>query len=127
MLKTDLFNSTESKPHFINDRCFGEDLLAWIVAGFPIANFVFDEPFQEDWGWATLARRENEVFSMGVGILDESIGKVPAEWMVAVEKKRRFIKFGAKKSPHLSLLADTVEKVLRGDERVTDVSRSLET
>ncbi len=126
-LKTDLFNSTESKAHFINERCFGEDLIAWIIDNFPAGDFVLDEPFQEDWGWATLARRGSETFLIGVGILDESIGEVPAEWMVIVEKMRRFMLFGSKTSPNLILLTETVEAVLRGNDRIIDVRRSIET
>ena len=44
-----LFNSSDIKPHFINDRCFGEDLVSWLIKKFPDSPFVFDDPFQEDW------------------------------------------------------------------------------
>ena len=124
--ETDLFNSTESKPHFINDRCFGEDLITWIIARFSDKAFVLDEPFQEDWGWATLARPENETFLVGVGIMDESIGEVPAEWMIVIEKMRRFLIFGSKKSPNLGVLTDSVEKLLQAVNRITDVRRTIE-
>lgn len=124
--ESDLFNSTESKPNFINDRCFGEDLIAWMIANFSDNDFILDEPFQEDWGWATLARRGNETFVIGAGIMDESIANVPAEWMITIEKMRRFMIFGSKKSPNLVLLTDSVEKVLRTEDRITDIRRSIE-
>lgn len=124
--ETDLFNSTESKPHFINDRCFGEDLIAWLIANFSDHTFVLDEPFQEDWGWATLARRGKETFLIGAGIMDESIGTAPAEWIIIVEKMRRFMIFGSKKFANLAVLSDSIEKTLQGEDRINDIRRSIE-
>lgn len=77
-------------------------------------------------GWATLARRDGETFLVGVGIMDESIGKTPAEWMVIVDKMRRFVIFGSKKSPNLDVLADQIESALRQNEGILNVRRSVE-
>ena len=123
---TDLFNSTESKSHFINDRCFGEDLVVWLVERTKSSGFRMDDPFQEDWGWATLARKNNETFLVGAGIMDESIGQVPAEWMIVIEKMRRFIILGSRKSPNLNVLATEIENVLTNEPRIKDLSRTSE-
>lgn len=126
IFETDLFNSTEPKPNFINPRCFGEDVIEWVIVNFADRTFVLDEPFQEDSGWATLAHRENENFLIGVGIMDESIGQVAAEWMIIIEKMKRFLIFGSKTSPNLDALADGIEKALRGNVHISNIRRSIE-
>ena len=71
-------------------------------------------------------RAKNETFMIGVGIMDESIGEVPARWLLMIDKMRRFIIFGSKRSKNLDLLADAVESVLRADPRITDIERFKE-
>ena len=123
---TEMFNSTETKPHFINDRCFGEDLIEWLIKHFDDPSFTLEKPFQEDWGWGTLARIQSETFSIGVGIMDDSIGEVHARWLLTVEKMRRFIIFGSKRSAQLDRLADEMEKIIINTEKITDVERYKE-
>jgi hypothetical protein len=123
---TDKFNSTEQKPNFINDRCFGEDFVTWLVDKFRVTGFVLEEPFQEDWGWATLARSNGETFAISIGIMDESIGEQSAEWLITVEKMRKFLFFGSKNSPHLTKLADAIESILRDDPCFTNLDRRSE-
>ena len=123
---TDLFNSTESKSHFINDRYFGEDLARWLAERMENSGFEIDDPFQEDWGWATHARKDTETFLVGAGIMDESIGQVPAEWMIIIEKMRRFKILGSRKSPNLNVLATEIENVLANEPRIKDLSRTSE-
>jgi len=120
---TGRFNSAEIKPHFINDRCFGEDLIAWLIREFDDASFTLEEPFQEDWGWATLARKQNETFTIEVGIMDESIGGTPARWLLMVDKMRRFIIFGSNESPELDRLADIIARILDNSDEITDIER----
>ncbi len=88
MLRTDRFNSTESRPHFINERCFGEDFAAWLVQKLTLANVEVSEPIQEDWGWCIVAREARRTFTISIGIMDESIGEVLAEWRVGVAYER---------------------------------------
>ena len=123
---TDKFNSTEQKQNFINDRCFGEDFVTWLVHMFRDTGFALDEPFQEDWGWATLARGDGETFAISVGIMDESIGEQSAEWLITVEKMRKFIFFGSKNTPHLTRLADDIEKILSDEPSFTNLERRSE-
>ena len=123
---TDLFNSSEPKPHFINDRCFGEDFVGWIVEGFKSSTFRLEEPFQEDWGWATLAQKDGESFLIGVGIMDDSIGESPARWLIMIDKFRRYIIFGSKRSQNLDLLTDEVELLARKEPKIGEISRYWE-
>ena len=120
---TDLFNSTESKQHFINERGFGEDLIGWVVERFDDPTFTFEEPFQEDWGWATIVRKSSATFWIGAGIMDESIGAVPARWLLMVDKKRRFPIFRLRRPPSLGLLVNKLEELLRNEPRITAIER----
>jgi hypothetical protein len=69
-LQPDLFEGTTPGPHFIDERCFGEDFAAWLSEHLKRRGLTPSPPIQEDWGWAVLS----------VGIMDESIGKIPSEW-----------------------------------------------
>jgi hypothetical protein len=72
--KTSLFESKEPKPHFINERCFGEDLAAWLLQRLREAPFTFDEAIQEDYGWGFWAKVGEDTYWIAIGIFDESIG-----------------------------------------------------
>jgi hypothetical protein len=118
---TDLFESKEVKPHFINDRCFGEDLAQWFVGAASGGKFTFSEPFQEDWGWAILADAKGEKFVVGFGIMDESIGEAQADWLITVEKSRRWKMFGSKDSTMRSELCDLIQNVLRDKAHIREI------
>ena len=46
------FNTTERKPFYINDCCFGDDLAAWLIQELKTFGIVVDEKAgQEDFGW----------------------------------------------------------------------------
>jgi hypothetical protein len=46
------FNHTERKPYFINDCCFGDDLLKWMITELTQQGVkTIGEPEQEDFGW----------------------------------------------------------------------------
>ena len=118
---TDIFESKQVKPHFINDRCFGEDLAAWLVDRLASTGFKCDEPFQEDWGWAAIARSDGEAFSIGVGIMDESIGEDNAEWLVRVDKMRKFGFFSSKDSTTRERLCREIEVILKNEPAFREV------
>ena len=46
-------NSSERKSYFVNDRCFGDDVVAWLRAGLPelLQDTDIGESIQEDYGW----------------------------------------------------------------------------
>jgi hypothetical protein len=113
-LRTDRFNSTESKPHFINERCFGEDFAAWLREKLLRAVASVSEPIQEDWGWCLIATEGKRKFTLSIGILDESIGKVPAEWRVGVEYERLMNGILGLLRPVPEALLDSVGAKLRG-------------
>jgi hypothetical protein len=118
---TDLFESKQVQPHFINDRCFGEDLAQWFVEAASGGAFSFSEPFQEDWGWTVLAEANGEKFVVGFGIMDESIGDDQADWLITIEKTRRWMFFGSKDSRLRGELCDLVQNVLRDKAHIREV------
>ena len=117
---TDIFESKEVKPHFINDRCFGEDLAQWFVGAASGGEFTFSEPFQEDWGWVVFAETKDEKFVVGFGIMDESVGEDQADWLITVEKERKWM-FGSKDSPLRSDLCDLIQNVLRDEPHIREI------
>lgn len=118
---TDLFESKEVKAHFVNDRCFGEDLAHWLVEKSKGSEFVFGEPFQEDWGWAVFAEANSEKFVIGFGIMDESIGEVNADWTITVDKMRKWMLFGSNDSPLRARLCDLIQNILRNEPEIREV------
>jgi hypothetical protein len=118
---TDLFESKEVQAHFINDRCFGEDLARWFVDAASGGAFSFSEPFQEDWGWAVSAEAKGEKFVIAFGIMDESIGQDQADWLITIEKIRRWKFFGSKDSRLRGELCDLVQNVLRDKAHIREI------
>lgn len=118
---TDIFESKEVKPHFINDRCFGEDLAGWLVDKAKGGEFAFGEPFQEDWGWAVPVEAGGEKFVVRFEITDESIGEDQADWLITVEKVRRWKMFGSKDSPLRGELCDLIHNVLRDAAHIREI------
>lgn len=81
---TDRFESTTPGEHFINPRCFGEDFATWLHSRLKERGYYVSDPIQEDFGWVILATVVDRKFTITVGVMDESIGQVPAEWCIAV-------------------------------------------
>jgi hypothetical protein len=81
---TDLFEVTAPAEHFINARRFGEDFAAWLRARLIAAGNETSEPIKENWGWVLLIKQEKRTFTVALGVMDESIGVVPAEWYVGL-------------------------------------------
>ncbi|ABF42978.1 hypothetical protein Acid345_3978 [Candidatus Koribacter versatilis Ellin345] len=46
------FNTTDPKPYFINECCFGDDIANWLIGELRNRGVQVDEtPGQEDFGW----------------------------------------------------------------------------
>ena len=118
---TDIFESKRVEGQFINDRCFGEDLAHWLVEAAGGREFVFGEPFQDEWGWTIVAQSAGEKFTVGFGIMDESIGEDQADWLITVEKVRKWKLFGSKDSPLRTNLCDLIQNVLRDKPHIREI------
>ena len=118
---TDIFESREVKPHFFNDRCFGEDVARWLVEKTKGGEFTFGEPFQEDSGWAAPAEVDGEEFVVRFRIMEESIGEDQADWLITVEKERKWKMFSSKDSPMRGELCDLIHNVLRDAAHIREI------
>ena len=125
-LETDLFEATVPGPHFINPRCFGEDFAGWLKTRLEARGVPVSEPIQEDWGWVMIAPFRASRFTLSTGVMDESIGRTPAEWRVGVSYEKPLNGFRAWfRSPptdELSQLAQLLDDILRGEERIQNVT-----
>ena len=121
--QTQLFNSTEVKPDFINPRCFGEDLADWLAARLGSEHVSCEAPFQEDWGWTLPVQVEGAKFFVNIGLTDEET-EVP-KWLASVEPRGlagRF--FGTKNSPSRRSLCERLESVLNSTPGISHVEWS---
>ena len=104
---TDRFEASTPGENFINPRCFGEDFAQWLKPRLAERGLAVSEPIQEDWGWVLLASLAGHTFTISIGIMDESIGQLPAHWRIGVsyEKPLNRIRTWFKPAPVESLLA----------------------
>jgi hypothetical protein len=119
---TNLFESKMVQPHFINDRCFGEDLAEWLIDKLRAGEFSLGESSQEDWGWEIEAEKDGEVFLVQLGIMDESIGEENAEWLISIEKPKSWFSFKKPDSSNFERLCRKIEEVLRAEPAITEIS-----
>jgi len=124
-LSTDLFEATTPGPHFINDRCFGEDFAIWLSERLQLHGLTPSEPIQEDFGWVLLIPFQGRTFTLSIGIMDDSIGQVPSEWHVnvAFEKPLNGVRslFRAAPSAELTQLAGLLESTLQNEPGILQI------
>ena len=118
---TDVFESKQLEGQSGNDRHFGEDLARWFARTASGGAFTFSEPFQEDWGWAVSAEAKGEEFFVKFEIMDGSIGDDQADWLMTVEKLRKWKYFSSKDSSLRSELCDLVQNVLRDKAHIREI------
>ena len=125
-MRTDLFEATTPGPHFMNERCFGEDFAIWLGERLQRQGLQASAPVQEDWGWVLLIPFQGHTFTLSIGIMDESIGQVPSEWRVGLsfEKPLNGIRswFKATPSDELKYLAGVLESSLRSEPRMREIA-----
>jgi hypothetical protein len=51
-VRSSAFNTSEARPYFINEGCYGDDLVRWLIGRLRAVGIrTDDEPGQEDFGW----------------------------------------------------------------------------
>jgi hypothetical protein len=115
-LQTDRFNVSTPELGFINPRCFGRDFAAWLKERLQERSLNPSDPIQEDFGWVLRVPYQRHNFTVSVGVMDDSIGRTPAEWRVGVSGEGLFthaaaltelagiLKGALTSEPHISLL-----------------------
>lgn len=56
----------------------------WLQPRLAERGLEASEPIQEDWGWVILVTLAGCKFTISVGVMDDSIGQIPANWRVGV-------------------------------------------
>lgn len=81
------FNTSERRPYFINDGCFGDDVARWLIAELYARGVPTDaEPGQEDFGWFFGFRPGETVYQFIIGYRPGA-DKEPGVWIGWVERK----------------------------------------
>lgn len=90
LFETNRFNLSETKDHFINPCCFGEDVAAWLRGELIKRDIEVIEPDQEDWGWYIEAKHKGGSYFIGIGgnADESSTDRNQGEWRIMVEKHR---------------------------------------
>jgi hypothetical protein len=90
LFDTDRFNLSETKAHFINACCFGDDLAAWLRGKLLERGVPTIEPGQEDWGWYIESKLGGNSYFIGIGGAVEESAPHPnlGEWRIMIEKHR---------------------------------------
>jgi hypothetical protein len=116
LVTTDRFEASTPGKNFINPRCFGEDFALWLRTRLVDQGLAVAEPIQEDWGWVLLVNFAGHRFTISIGVMDESIGNVPADWRIGVayEKPLNSIRALFKPAPvkELESLFRNLEEIL---------------
>jgi hypothetical protein len=125
-LRTDRFNVTTPSAAFINPRCFGQDFAVWLKRRLEEQGLIPSEPIQEDFGWVLLVPYRAHRFTVSIGVMDESIGRTPAEWSVGVAYEKPLNGFLAwfrhRPTAELADLSRVLEDALRSDIGISCVT-----
>jgi hypothetical protein len=122
---TDLFEVTTPGNHFINLRCFGEDLANWLIGRIQQQGISCEKAVQEDWGWVVRATYANARFTLFVGVMDDSIGQNPAKWQVSIGYERMGNKpanwFRPAPTNELVELARLIQEILDTEPHIQEI------
>lgn len=125
ILETDLFNASTASPDFINPRCFGEDFARWLSQRLIATGLEAPDILQEDFGWVVLQPFRGLVFTIAIGVADDSIGAVPASWYLSVgfEKSLNGLHTWFRPAPAAELYAllHLVSGLLQRDPRIQNI------
>lgn len=119
--RTSLFDSSNLVPPVANDQHFGEDLAQWMSSKAKGSEFAFGKPIQELHGWSETVAANGETFVLGFGIVDSYIGTDYAEWMITIDKPKKWFEFGSKDSASRGRLCDLIHNILRDEREIREV------
>ena len=102
----------------------GKDLAAWLAAKSKGSEFVFGKPVQAASGWSESVTVGGEHFVLGFDLGAKSVDPEYAEWIITIDKPRRFLFFGPKNSASRGRLCDLIHNILRDERFVREVQWS---
>ena len=112
------FNTTETKPHYINPDNFGDDVAEWMVRRLKENGITAEEKLgQEDFGWYLGFRSGPHRYNFILGY------NADGYWMGWLERQRGFIAslVGARKRGIQPDSASVIHSVLNSTEDISDV------
>jgi hypothetical protein len=117
LFRTDRFNLTKVRQHFINPCCFGEDLAAWLRGKLSERGIRADEAYQEDWGWELPLKVGSRRYYVGVGGYSDDEKTDMGEWRIIVEKPRSLREWitGKGKILPADQIVKAIEEILAGE------------
>lgn len=126
LFRTNRFNLSATKPHFINPDCFGEDLADWLKNKLVERGIDVGRLGQEDWGWYLEVKNAGHSYLLGMnGIPDEaSCGKKDlGEWRIIVKKNRALGQWlsGKGRIDAGDAMLTTIDEMLRTEREFSDV------
>lgn len=125
VFRTDRFNLSEVKPHFINPCCFGEDLAAWLRGKLEAQNIKTGDTDQEDWGWYFDAEQDGAPYFIGIGGNSDELEENPnlGEWRVMLKRHRSLKDRFTGKNKELEPFALLIEGILKAEPNFRDFQR----
>lgn len=81
IFKSRQFNLTQSRPYFLNEESFGDDLGRWLINRFRSLGLKCDEePSQEDFGWYFAFELDGSAYRAVIGNIAREM------WFVSLER-----------------------------------------
>jgi hypothetical protein len=117
------FNTSERRPYFINDGCFGDDVARWLITELQSHGVATDsEPDQEDFGWYFSFRPGDTEHQFIIGYRPGS-GEEPGTWIGWVERRAGLIGslLGARRRGIEPTALRAIHDVLASNRRVSSV------
>ena len=122
LFRSEAFNTSERKPYFINDGCFGDDVARWLIARLRANGVETDsEPGQEDFGWYFRYRVEQASYCFVLGYRpDEPIG----DWIGTIERDCGLLAsmFGGRTRHIAPQSLSVIHEALQGAPELTTVA-----
>jgi len=122
LFRSTAFNTTERRPYFINDSCFGDDVARWLSARLRANGIETDpEPGQEDFGWYFRYRTEQGNYCFVLGYRpDEPEG----DWIGTIERDCGLIAslFGGRSRGIAQRGLDVIHQALHAAPELTSIS-----
>jgi len=122
VFRSPAFNTSERKPYFVNDGCFGDDVARWMISRLRSLDIeTDDEPGQEDFGWYFGFRTADGSYSFVIGYRpDDPVG----DWIGTVERHCGFVAslFGGRSKGITAAAAGAIHRALSGAPEITSLS-----
>jgi hypothetical protein len=121
------FDVSAETPNPINPIA-GQSVLTWLRAELAKAQYTATEPDTEDWGWYIDVTGNDGSYLVGASA-DADGSTADIEWVVQIHKHRSFSDkvFGRNKMAEDDSLAALIERIVRADPQISDVSVERET